>query len=101
MCRTWLVGTTVSSSPIRRITSILPTSANAPPARRRGITSSRVQVGKDRAERHEADILAEQFSARRRPRVRGKRQRLVDCLCSFKADTTNTTKRLATQTVAL
>ena len=32
------------------------------------------------AERHEADILAEQFGARGRTRVRGKRQRPVDCL---------------------
>ena len=51
-------------------------------------------------ERHDADILAEQFGARGRTRARGKRQRPVDCLWSFEADTTNTTERLATQPVA-
>ena len=32
------------------------------------------------AERHDADILAEQFGTRDRTRARGKRQRPVDCL---------------------
>jgi hypothetical protein len=52
------------------------------------------------AERHDADILAQQLGARDRTRAREKRPRCGDCLWSFEADTTNTAEPVATRPVA-